>query len=158
LEVAQSTANSSSHLAVCAIVLASIQALALINVCSLLSRRGARALLPFGLHTTAALVAALSVVAGFYYGPVACLVSPGSCHAVQATTLCSLLLLLLCVMRMCMDPAEGTARYVLYSASAMLLLVGFAVCAAVTGAEVQAEYADVSARWDQISLVMPPSW
>ena len=46
LETAQGVAKNLSHLAICAICLASFQSLALINCCSLLSRRGALALGP----------------------------------------------------------------------------------------------------------------
>ena len=158
LEVAQATANRTSQLAVCAIVLASIQALALVNVCTLLSRRGALALVPFGLHSAALSLAALTVTAGFVYAPVGCLVSPRACAALQATTTCALLLLLLCLARLCcLGPGEGRHHFMVYALYSTTLLIGFSCCAAVGGIEAQAEY-DVATHWKQIELVMPSSW
>ena len=158
LETAQGTANSMSHVAIAAIVLASIQALALVNVCSLLSRRGALALVPFALHTTALGLGAVTVVACFAYGPVGCLVSPFACSIVKATTLCALLLLLLCLARLCFDPAESACRFAVYSSYTALLLAAFLFCAVSGGGvEMQNAVSDVGTNWNQIELVLPTS-
>ena len=152
LETAQSTANSLTHVAVAAICLASIQALALINACSMLSRRGALALVPFALHTTALGLSAACVAVGFVYGPVACLVSPIACVVVRTVSLCALLLLLLCLLRLFLDPAE---RFWLFLVPALGLLAAFLTCAIESATLEQSAVTDVGARWEHIELVLP---
>jgi hypothetical protein len=109
LSQAQSVAAGMDRLAVCALLLAATQALGLLNVSSLLSRRGARALWPFALHASALLLGALTVAAGFVYGPVGCLASPIGCTAVKGTNLCALLLGVLAVAR-CVHPHPPHCR------------------------------------------------
>ena len=64
-------------------MLASFQALALVNCCSLLSRRGALALVPFGLHLAALLLGVGGIAVAFEYGPTACAASLTGCAAVK---------------------------------------------------------------------------
>ena len=156
LETAQTVANNTSHLAICAIVLASFQALALVNCCSLLSRRGALALVPFALHATALLLGVGGIAIAFAYGPTACAASLAGCTAVKGAALCCLLLVMLALSRMGLDPGASDALCGGYSVAAGGLLAGFAFCAAVLGDQAEHAVGAVTASWDAISLALPP--
>ena len=154
LQTAQGTAANLSHLSIALIVLASIQALGLVNVLSLLSRRGALALVPFAAHVVALALGGITVGAGFHFGPTACLASPEGCLGVKLLLLSALLLVLLTLVRLLLAP-DSPARWAAYTTLAVLTTALYATSAALCGSAAQSAHSSVLRHWPFVEQQLP---
>lgn len=155
LQIANQSASNLTRLTIVLVALASIQALGILNLLMLLSRRGALALLPFVAHTAALLLGGVVLGAGFVLGPSACLASPLGCDGTRLMMLSALALVGLPFARVGFAARAAPRAFALYVLGLLAALCAFAVSAALSGEASERASHDVHARWRQIEPLLP---